>query len=630
MATYPLQTKIVENVTNHGATGDGSSDDTAAIVLAIAAASTAGGVVYFPAGTYLITSALALETGVHFEGAGKDESVLLCGTTDVGAFANSGGTRIFAIRIENLSIKRTTGTTGGKALDLTDVDRSRFNNVAVTNNDSDTSALFADGFYIKADLGAYHNIFDGCSARVSQYAYHLTGDPITSQGANSTRIWGGEARADDSTAIYIESGNNVEIDGVSIEGDTVKGVHFVGDPLNVAQGSVIGCRFEHQGTPGTSIHFDSNGKNCLAIGNIFSSGIATKVDDDGEFNFWSDTNGGSTVSRGDHTLLRGQFKGTRASAESSLYTHWAGVQGDGHPRWFAKGSGRWGMGSGSASPDISFNRPSAYSIELEGGRWVLADRTFTDGDTTPSVQEGHFYKTANTAATTITNLDNGSEGQEIVIYFADANTTIVPSSPGTGSIVLHDGTTFTAASGETLRLINVGGNWVEQIRKARQFNTTDGPITAKRSDSGFEALGAGVTGDSFNRFSVNGAGWARWGSGSATWDVVMDRTATASLALRSGKWICPVRAVTDGATSVDVSNGNLFQFANTGSTTVTTFTGGQSGQTITLILDANTTIQASSALRLAGGVNFVGTASDTLTLVLVSGVWYERSRSLNA
>ncbi len=51
----------VYNVKAYGATGDGSTDDTAALIAALAAVPSTGGVLYFPAGTYIVTSALSLE-----------------------------------------------------------------------------------------------------------------------------------------------------------------------------------------------------------------------------------------------------------------------------------------------------------------------------------------------------------------------------------------------------------------------------------------------------------------------------------------------------------------------------------------------------------------------------------------
>ena len=49
---------------------------------------------------------------------------------------------------------------------------------------------------------------------------------------------------------------------------------------------------------------------------------------------------------------------------------------------------------------------------------------FTDGDTTPSIKQGRTFITANTGATTITTLDDVSEGETIRVLFGDSNTTI--------------------------------------------------------------------------------------------------------------------------------------------------------------------------------------------------------------
>ncbi len=64
------------NVTDFGATGNGTTDDTAAINAAIAAAAPSsprtGNTVYFPAGTYLVSSTLAVPSGLVLQGAGWD------------------------------------------------------------------------------------------------------------------------------------------------------------------------------------------------------------------------------------------------------------------------------------------------------------------------------------------------------------------------------------------------------------------------------------------------------------------------------------------------------------------------------------------------------------------------------
>ena len=62
------------NVRDYGATGDGRTDDTAAITEAISAAGPAsaptGNTVYFPAGKYLVTSSLAVPPALTLQGAG--------------------------------------------------------------------------------------------------------------------------------------------------------------------------------------------------------------------------------------------------------------------------------------------------------------------------------------------------------------------------------------------------------------------------------------------------------------------------------------------------------------------------------------------------------------------------------
>lgn len=68
------------NVKDFGALGDSTTNDTAAIVLAMAAVSAAGGgILYFPAGTYMV-SALTRLSKVSFWGAGHYSTIIKCNT----------------------------------------------------------------------------------------------------------------------------------------------------------------------------------------------------------------------------------------------------------------------------------------------------------------------------------------------------------------------------------------------------------------------------------------------------------------------------------------------------------------------------------------------------------------------
>ena len=66
------------NVHDYGATGDGRTDDTAAITEAITAAgptsAPTGNTVYFPAGKYLVTSEPGRSPGSHAAGRGLEHA----------------------------------------------------------------------------------------------------------------------------------------------------------------------------------------------------------------------------------------------------------------------------------------------------------------------------------------------------------------------------------------------------------------------------------------------------------------------------------------------------------------------------------------------------------------------------
>jgi hypothetical protein len=93
-----------KNVRTHGAVGDGVTDDTAACQAAITAAG-AGGTVFFPTGTYLLSATLNALTGQQIIGQGPNNSTLTR-TTDYGdtlKFAQAWG-----VAIKNLWFTHST------------------------------------------------------------------------------------------------------------------------------------------------------------------------------------------------------------------------------------------------------------------------------------------------------------------------------------------------------------------------------------------------------------------------------------------------------------------------------------------------------------------------------------------
>lgn len=86
-----------------------------------------------------------------------------------------------------------------------------------------------------------------------------------------------------------------------------------------------------------------------------------------------------------------------------------------------------------------------------------AVESFVDQDATPSVASGQVaYQTANTVGTTITDFDDGYEGQTILVVL-DANTTIDLSA--NANMVGNAGVDFAAAANDAIRCTLVGTVW---------------------------------------------------------------------------------------------------------------------------------------------------------------------------
>lgn len=74
---YAKINSIRYNVKDFGAVGDGTTDDTSAVLncISTAATGTAGGIVFFPRGQYLITRAIAVPANATLEGVGSYDAV---------------------------------------------------------------------------------------------------------------------------------------------------------------------------------------------------------------------------------------------------------------------------------------------------------------------------------------------------------------------------------------------------------------------------------------------------------------------------------------------------------------------------------------------------------------------------
>ena len=91
---------------------------------------------------------------------------------------------------------------------------------------------------------------------------------------------------------------------------------------------------------------------------------------------------------------------------------------------------------------------------------IYTTNTFADADTTPSVAGGTSWTSANTGATSITNFDDGTNGQVMFFRFGDANTTLVNGA----TIVTFDAANVTTANTVWISFHFDGGKWEELWR----------------------------------------------------------------------------------------------------------------------------------------------------------------------
>lgn len=120
-----------------------------------------------------------------------------------------------------------------------------------------------------------------------------------------------------------------------------------------------------------------------------------------------------------------------------------------------------------------------YGLALgkEGNFQATTDGLITAGDTTPSVYTKSLFYSNNTTATTITDFDDGKEGQIITLIMLDGSTTVANST----TIYLAGTGDFGQSPGGTLTLIKRGASWYELARKTSTTAFTQAISSAQGS-----------------------------------------------------------------------------------------------------------------------------------------------------
>jgi hypothetical protein len=215
--------------TDYGATGDGSTDDTAAIQAALDAALTAAGssgtgYVYFPAGEYkLVTNALTWspansDVELFIKGDGRGTQIIQS-TTNVNAMTIGNAGQGCKVHICDIGFGCVAGT--GAALELLGMTRSYFNNVHIPGGGD-------YGIHVKKGwINTLTNII--CSTQGTPDPKNVVGAPTTawiyldadSSSINDFRFYGLTIENGTGTGLKVDdSGKNISVFGGVIEGIT--------------------------------------------------------------------------------------------------------------------------------------------------------------------------------------------------------------------------------------------------------------------------------------------------------------------------------------------------------------------------------------------------------------------------
>lgn len=306
------------NVRTYGAVGDGTTDDTAAIVAAIAACP-AWGTVYFPIGTYKITSTISLGKSLRLLGASAYPglgSVVSMATNNTTAFAQTG---IYFLSIDSMLITNAGTAASGRgvyALSSVNITRSAINsfydNLFVDGvsgaayfcfiDESEFDSAGRTGIYLD---GKVNNIrirgarlssnVNGLYASGGIYGMTIEDSDVedntgvgilidgtgSSQTTNSVRIAGCYIAANGTGATAgVSLGPTTQVQGVTIEDCFFEGAISVATAWMVRANkvdrlNVIGCYFNHGSDAGSLVCDASNTTNVTLVNIKADSTVTT-------------------------------------------------------------------------------------------------------------------------------------------------------------------------------------------------------------------------------------------------------------------------------------------------------------------------------------------------------------------
>lgn len=478
-----LQGVIVTSVLEHGASGDGATDDTAAIQNAIDAVSAAGGgILFFPAGVYIISATINFKANVVLEGEFGGTMIEMADDSNIpGMFKSSGAIPFFGMRDMILNGNRlnqtnldsvglwlqhnsTTGAFGGNSI------------VGHGNEIVDTHAIF-ENIVIVGIRGEY-----GINAPVSCSSCYFRNVAVIGirgvgirtlindatwwdclVGATTKEGWvcaGGSGRYYGCKAFFVG-------DGFDVDTQTY-GNYGSGCAFRAANGDQVFVGCEGQDVDGPA--FVVQGGSCTISG-CYASQACNLEGTSGAIGQNPIRGGGYSLSKRVAVALMGSSAQDcvidMVVRDNRLGTEFApDLQGFVDLRNGAANnviiiSGDYDI-LAAGQPLVQETNLTAYSqnnyLVTPLGPW-RSMRTLDANDTTPLIFGGGIFITNNATPTTIIDFDfirNGlGIGEEFWLQIDDANTTVQNGA----NIVTKSGSNITAQG--LYHFMDVGGAWYE-------------------------------------------------------------------------------------------------------------------------------------------------------------------------
>ena len=428
--TRTVEAKLQETVSvkDFGAVGDGVTDDTAAIQAAIDACEVLKKPIFFPVGTYIITSGLTVQQKeVHIIGEGSESTILDFNVSSGVALdcGYSGGGTFWGWTIRDIQLK---GNASGAETNLLKV------NYPLNGKMERVKVDFANNVGVR--LGRPQNFVIHASEIRNSDARGLIveNDFISGQGPqmfvldNSTIKDNGTT--DSAYQIAFLNGAEHVISNCIIEGSTSVANVYLGTDLC----KITNCSFEGGTGLGSHIQIGSTtgpitSSNCFIGHNNFNASDAGTQSIDAQSYVGIVISNNQFQSGGRITL--GADEGNKYSIID----------------------GNYGLDVFNDLTDSGTTDGKIIYRNSLAGTTTDTVQTITDGDTTPDVRGVNTLHTANTGATTITRFTGTASGDVFSVKVGDANTTI---ENGT-YIVTGTGSNLTPSSGDLITFVSVAG-----------------------------------------------------------------------------------------------------------------------------------------------------------------------------